>query len=62
MTTKWEYKVDIYEPTDESYNTGEIERELNELGDHGWELASVIEHTSGERIADFVFVLKRSKA
>jgi hypothetical protein len=61
MATKWEYQVVIFEPTDETFNTGELERQLNVLGEKGWELASMIEHESGERIADFTLVLKRPK-
>ena len=61
MATKWEYQVVIFEPTDETVNTGELERELNALGEKGWELASTVEHQSGERITDFTFVLKRPK-
>ncbi len=61
MATKWEYKVDFYEPGAGSYNTADLERELNNIGEQGWELASIIEHESGENIADFTFVLKRPK-
>lgn len=61
MATKWEYQVIIFEPTDDTVNPGELARELNALGEKGWELASMIEHQSGERTADFTFVLKRPK-
>ncbi len=61
MATKWEYYVDSYEPSAGSYNTADLKGELNKLGEQGWELASMIEHVSGESIADFTFVLKRPK-
>jgi uncharacterized protein DUF4177 len=51
--TKWEYKVVSYNGSPDS----KMERELNQLGKQGWELASVIAH--GEESSCFTLVLKR---
>ncbi len=58
MTRKWEYRVQIidFEP---GYNN-ESEKQLNILGDAGWELVTAIRNPDS---ADFVAVLlKREKA
>jgi len=59
MATKWEYKIDSYPPDGESYNDSELEAALNKFGHEGWELASMIEHGSGEGTDEFMFVFKR---
>jgi len=64
MVTKWEYKVEPYEPTEKAgYDPGELTKALNKLGEQGWELASLIRDESGDTEHDvwytFTLFLKR---
>ena len=53
MLHKWEYK--IY--ATETISVREVERNLNELGQSGWELVAVVENDSSPEY--FEFYLKR---
>jgi hypothetical protein len=64
--TRWEYKTFKFR-ADDSWHGGVIdeeylERQLNKLGETGWELVNVVAATAGQGwTRDIVAVLKRPK-
>jgi uncharacterized protein DUF4177 len=50
MVTKWKYRIYLYD-FQNGFDTRELETTLNELGEEGWELASVfcLDNKNGEQ-------------
>src|SRR4030043_1005440 len=48
--TKWEYRVENLGSVLKSPNDDEIEATLNDWGSEGWEMISVIQHSSTNKV------------
>lgn len=57
MSAQWEYKVLTYKLTMKGFDYGQIEKDLNDLGQQGWEAFSTLAPSFGAGQAIEITVL-----
>ena len=61
MSTAWEYKLQTYKLGWKGFKYDQIEQDLNDLGQQGWETVSTLAPSYGQgQTIDLTVILKRS--